>query len=46
MQAGAIRFCQLDSCRLGGVNECLAVMLLAAKFDIPVCPHAIRGAFK
>ena len=40
MQAGAIRFCQIDSCRLGGVNEVLAVLLLAAKFDIPVCPHA------
>src|SRR6202165_2355314 len=38
--AGAIDFCQLDSCRLGGVNEVLAVLLLAAKFGIPVCPHA------
>jgi L-fuconate dehydratase len=40
MQADAIRFCQIDSCRLGGVNEVLAVLLLAAKFGIPVCPHA------
>jgi L-fuconate dehydratase len=40
MQAGAIRFCQIDSCRLGGVNEVLAVILLAAHFGIPVCPHA------
>ena len=40
MQLDAIRFCQLDSCRLGGVNECLAVMLLAKKFGVPVCPHA------
>ena len=40
MQAGAIRFCQIDSCRLGGVNEVLAVLLLAAKFGVPVCPHA------
>src|SRR5216683_2771966 len=40
MQAGAIDFCQVDSCRLGGVNEVLAVLLLAAKFGIPVCPHA------
>jgi L-fuconate dehydratase len=40
MQAGAIDFCQIDSCRLGGVNENLAVMLLAAKFGVPVCPHA------
>jgi L-fuconate dehydratase len=40
MQAGAISFCQIDSCRLGGVNEVIAVLLLAAKFRIPVCPHA------
>ncbi len=40
LQAGAIRFCQVDACRLGGVNEVLAVMLLAAKFGVPVCPHA------
>lgn len=40
MQAGAIHFCQIDSCRLGGVNEILAVYLMAAKFGILVCPHA------
>ena len=40
MQAGAIHFCQIDSCRVGGVNENLAIMLMAAKFGIPVCPHA------
>ena len=40
MQARAISFCQIDACRLGGVNECLAVYLLARKFGIPVCPHA------
>jgi L-fuconate dehydratase len=40
MQAGAIDFCQIDSCRLGGVNEILSVLLMAAKFNIPVCPHA------
>jgi len=39
-QAGAIRFCQIDSCRMGGVNEVLSVMLMAAKFGVPVCPHA------
>ncbi len=39
-QAEAIRFCQLDACRLGGVNEVLAVLLLAAKLGVPVCPHA------
>ena len=40
MQAEAIRFCQIDCCRLGGVNEVLAVLVLAASFNIPVCPHA------
>ena len=40
MQAGGMAFCQVDACRLGGVNEVLAVLLLAAKFGIPVCPHA------
>ena len=40
MQADAVHFVQIDSCRLGGVNEVLAVYLLAAKFGLPVCPHA------
>jgi len=40
LQAKAIEFCQIDACRLGGVNEVVAVLLLAAKFGIPVCPHA------
>ena len=40
MEAGGMQVCQLDSCRLGGVNEVLAVMLLAERFGIPVCPHA------
>lgn len=39
-QAEAMDFCQIDSCRLGGVNEILSVLLMAAKFNIPVCPHA------
>ncbi|SDT28194.1 L-fuconate dehydratase [Friedmanniella luteola] len=39
-QAEAIDFCQLDSCRLGSLNEILPVMLMAAKFGVPVCPHA------
>jgi L-fuconate dehydratase len=39
-QTNAIKFCQIDSCRLGGVNEVLAVLLMAAKFGVPVCPHA------
>jgi L-fuconate dehydratase len=37
---GAIDVVQIDSCRLGGVNEILAVMLMAAKYHLPVCPHA------
>jgi L-fuconate dehydratase len=40
LQTRAIGICQIDACRLGGVNEVLAVLLLAAKFNIPVCPHA------
>lgn len=40
LQASAIDFCQIDSCRLAGVNEVLAVLLMAAKFNVPVCPHA------
>ncbi|MDF9798607.1 L-fuconate dehydratase [Catalinimonas alkaloidigena] len=40
LQSGAMDFCQLDSCRLGGVNEILSVLLMAAKFNVPVCPHA------
>jgi L-fuconate dehydratase len=40
MQADAISFCQIDACRLGGVNEVIAVLLLATKFGVPVCPHA------
>jgi L-fuconate dehydratase len=40
LQAEAISVCQIDSCRLGGVNEVVAVLLLAAKFGVPVCPHA------
>jgi L-fuconate dehydratase len=40
LQLGAIDACQLDCCRLGGVNEVLAVVLLAATFGVPVCPHA------
>jgi L-alanine-DL-glutamate epimerase-like enolase superfamily enzyme len=40
MQADGVGVCQIDACRLGGVNEVLAVLLLAARFDIPVCPHA------
>lgn len=37
---GAIDVVQIDACRLGGVNEVLAVLLMAAKYGLPVCPHA------
>jgi L-fuconate dehydratase len=40
LQADSIRFVQVDSCRMGGVNEAVAVILMAAKFKKPVCPHA------
>jgi L-fuconate dehydratase len=40
LQAGAIDVCQIDSCRVASVNEILAIMLMAAKFGVPVCPHA------
>lgn len=40
LQARAISYCQIDSCRVGGVNENLAILLLAAHFGVPVCPHA------
>ncbi|MEU7873406.1 enolase C-terminal domain-like protein [Dactylosporangium sp. NPDC049140] len=40
LQAGAVDVVQIDACRVGGVNENLAILLLAAKFGVPVCPHA------
>jgi L-fuconate dehydratase len=40
LQAEAIDYLQIDACRMGGLNEVLAVLLLAAKFGVPVCPHA------
>ncbi|RIH84081.1 L-fuconate dehydratase [Meiothermus luteus] len=40
LQSGAIGFCQIDATRVGGVNENLAILLMAAKFGVPVCPHA------
>ncbi|RXE48207.1 L-fuconate dehydratase [Chromohalobacter israelensis] len=39
LQAGAIDYCQLDAARLGGLNEVIIVTLLAAKYDVPICPH-------
>ncbi len=40
LQAKAISVLQLDACRVGGINENVAILLLAAKFGVPVCPHA------
>ena len=40
LESGGMQICQIDACRLGGVNEVLAVLLLAAHFEVPVCPHA------
>src|SRR5678815_4719219 len=40
LQADAIRYVQVDSCRMGGMNEALAVILMANRFGKPVCPHA------
>jgi L-fuconate dehydratase len=40
LQADAIGFCQIDACRVASINEVVAILLLAAKFGVPVCPHA------
>jgi L-fuconate dehydratase len=40
LQADAIGVCQVDACRVAGVNEVLSILLMAAKFGVPVCPHA------
>nr|XP_018914167.1 PREDICTED: L-galactonate dehydratase-like [Bemisia tabaci] len=40
MERGALDVVQVDACRLGGLNEVLAVLLMAAKYELPVCPHA------
>ena len=40
LQANALKFLQVDSCRMAGMNEALAVVLMAAKFKVAVCPHA------
>ena len=47
MQANAIGICQIDSCRVGGVNEILAILLLAAKFNKePESPSKTLASFK
>ncbi len=40
LQARAADFLTIDACRVAGVNENIAILLLAAKFGVPVCPHA------
>jgi L-galactonate dehydratase len=40
LASGAIDVCQIDACRMGGVNEVLAVLLMAKKFNIPIVPHS------
>ncbi|MCW2670974.1 MAG: L-fuconate dehydratase [Frankiales bacterium] len=40
LSSGAVDVCQIDACRVAGVNENIAVLLMAAKFGVPVCPHA------
>jgi L-fuconate dehydratase len=40
LQAGAVDIVQIDAARVGGINENIAILLLAAKFGVPVCPHA------
>ncbi|MBV6657374.1 MAG: fuconate dehydratase, partial [Devosiaceae bacterium] len=40
LQAKAMQYCQIDSCRLAGPNEIVGVLLLADDFGVPVCPHA------
>jgi L-fuconate dehydratase len=40
LASGAIQICQIDACRVAGVNENIAILLLAARFGVPVCPHA------
>ncbi len=39
LTSNAIQFCQIDATRLGGVNDVIAVILMAVKYDVPVCPH-------
>ncbi|KAK0742422.1 enolase C-terminal domain-like protein [Apiosordaria backusii] len=40
LMSGAIDICQIDACRLGGVNEVLAVLLMAKKYGVPIVPHS------
>lgn len=40
LASGAIDICQIDACRMGGVNEVLAVLLMAKKYNVPIVPHS------
>ena len=40
MASGGVHFVQIDSCRVAGVNEIVLILLMAKKFNLPVCPHA------
>ncbi len=40
LESGGMNICQIDSCRLGSINEILTVLLMAHKFNVPVYPHA------
>lgn len=40
LMSGAIDVCQIDACRMGGVNEVLAVLLMAKKYGVPIVPHS------
>ena len=40
LESGSMNICQIDSCRLGSINEILTVLLMAHKFNVPVFPHA------
>lgn len=40
LAGSALDFCQIDACRVAGVGENIAILLLAARYGIPVCPHA------
>lgn len=40
LSTGAIQYCQIDACRVAGPSEIIPIMLMAKKFDVPVCLHA------
>ncbi len=39
LKSGAIKYCQIDAVRVAGVNDVMAIILMAAKYNVPVCPH-------